>query len=149
MGCIIHNCAHKWLYTIKRIIQQAALWLGHTIYNPSLLEERQNSSQSLSLMKMSPSSEAASYAATLELPNILCNPKVHCRVHKSPPLVPTLGQINPVHTIPSYLRSILILSTTYVLVFLVVSFLLAFPPITYMHSSSPHSCYMPCPSHPP
>jgi hypothetical protein len=31
----------------------------------------------------------------------------------------------------------------------VVSFLLAFSPISYMQSSSPHSCYMPCPSHPP
>jgi hypothetical protein len=34
------------------------------------------------------------------------------------------------------------------LVLLEVSFLLAFPPISYMHSSSPHSCYMPCPSPP-
>jgi hypothetical protein len=41
------------------------------------------------------------------------------------------------------------LSTDYVLVFLVVSFLLAFPPISFMHSSSPHSCYMPYLSHPP
>jgi hypothetical protein len=32
---------------------------------------------------------------------------------------------------------------------LVVSFLPAFPPKSYMHSSSPHSCYMPCQSHPP
>jgi hypothetical protein len=31
----------------------------------------------------------------------------------------------------------------------VVSFLLAFPPISYTHSSSPHACYMPCPSHLP
>jgi hypothetical protein len=35
------------------------------------------------------------------------------------------------------------------LVFLVVSFLLAFPPIIYMRSSSLHSCYMARPSHPP
>jgi hypothetical protein len=33
--------------------------------------------------------------------------------------------------------------------FLVVSFLLAFPPKSYMHSFSPHSCYMPCPSQSP
>jgi hypothetical protein len=34
-------------------------------------------------------------------------------------------------------------------VFLVVSFLLAFPPTSYTRSSSPHSCYMPRRSHPP
>jgi hypothetical protein len=31
----------------------------------------------------------------------------------------------------------------------VVSFLLTFPLISCMHSSSPQSCYMPCPSHSP
>jgi hypothetical protein len=37
-------------------------------------------------------------------------------------------------------RSILILSTTYILVFLVISFFLVFPSITNMHASPPHSC---------
>jgi hypothetical protein len=54
-----------------------------------------------------------------------------------------------VSSIQPSLRSILILSTPYVLVFPVVSFLLAFPPVSYMYSSSPHVCYMPRPFHPP
>jgi hypothetical protein len=62
-------------------------------------------------MELSPSSEVAGQAATQELPSNLCNPKVHCLFHKNLPLVPILSQINPVHTTPSYLRSILILST--------------------------------------
>jgi hypothetical protein len=69
----------------------------------------------------------------------------HCTSLKSPPLVPILSQIDPVHAIPLYLSNIYF---NIVSIFLVVSFLLASPSISYMHSSSPHSCYMPCPSHP-
>jgi hypothetical protein len=65
----------------------------------------------ISLMELSPSGGAANSAAIQELPRILWNPKVHYRVHKSPPLDPILGNINPIHTIPSYLSSILILFT--------------------------------------
>jgi hypothetical protein len=42
---------------------------------------------------------------------------------------------------------ILIYPPTYVFVFLVVSFLLVCPPLSYTQSSSSHQCYMPCPSH--
>jgi hypothetical protein len=56
--------------------------------------------------ELSLSSEAAICAATQELTRILRNSKVYYRVHKSHPLVSILTQINPIHTIPSYLSKI-------------------------------------------
>jgi hypothetical protein len=50
--------------------------------------------------------EAAGRLATEELPKIFCNPKVHYRVHKTPPLFPMLNRMNPVHTTPSYFSKI-------------------------------------------
>jgi hypothetical protein len=58
------------------------------------------------LMVLSPSWAAANCAATQELPSILWNPKVQYRVHKSPPLLPVLSHMNPIHAIPSYLSKI-------------------------------------------
>jgi hypothetical protein len=54
-------------------------------------------------MELSPSSQAANCAATQELPSILRNPKVHYSVHKSPPLVRLLSQIDLAHTTQYYL----------------------------------------------
>jgi hypothetical protein len=57
-------------------------------------------------MKLSPSWEAMSCAATKNLSSILWKPKIYYRISKSLPLVPNLGQTNPVHAILYYLSNI-------------------------------------------
>jgi hypothetical protein len=46
-------------------------------------------------MELIPSQETASCADTQDLPIILRYPKVYYRVPMSPPLVPSLNQIDP------------------------------------------------------
>jgi hypothetical protein len=78
-------------------------------------------------MELSPSREAASCAATQELPSIFMEPIGSYSVHKSPPLFPILSQINLIHTIPSYLSKI---HFNIVHPPMSWSSLLAFPPIS-------------------
>jgi hypothetical protein len=70
----IHNCNATWRHTnLTNSTEQSPFW------------------------------EANSSLAGQEIPRILWNPKFNYRVHKRPPPVPILGQINPIHVSPSHL----------------------------------------------
>jgi len=54
-------------------------------------------------MEQSPSQEGSGLSASQDIPHIFWYPRVHQCFHKNSPLFPTLGQMNPVHSLPSYL----------------------------------------------
>ena len=88
------------------------------------------------------SRQAKSFSASEASPRVVWNPRVHYRVHKSPPLLPFLSQINPHH-----IRYILTLSASKHR-YSKLSPFSDFPtkiPYTFLSLA----CHMPRPSYPP
>jgi hypothetical protein len=80
-------------------------------------------------MELRPACENASRSATQEFTNNLWSPKIYYHFHKSLLLVPIQSQNNLLHNIQSYFSKYHFnIIPIYVLAFLIVYILLAFPP---------------------
>ena len=95
--------------TCKNELRLCSGWTEN--WRPSLHKAKLHHTHSLThslthSMKQTPSWEANRFSASQEIPCNLCKQKVHYRIHKCPPPVPILSQLDPVHTPTSHFLKI-------------------------------------------
>jgi len=94
-------------------------------------------------MERGPFRDATRSSDGHEIPRVLWNSKVHCRVLNSPPFVPTLNQINPSQLLLSYSRKILInITFPFMLGLEAVSLRQIFQPNPHLIITANHKCLL-------
>jgi hypothetical protein len=100
-------------------------------------------------MEVSPSWEANSQSANQKISRHLWNLNVRHRIHKRPPLVPSVSVMNPVHFPPHYYFNIYLNHLIYAKVLEVIIFLSIFWRKMCWISHLLHACFMPHQTRPP
>jgi len=99
-------------------------------------EQRWSSVEVTNTMEQNAPWEANSSSASQEIPHILRKLKVHYHIYESPPLLPVMSQINPIHAPSPISWKFIFLSPIYVWVIQVLFFPQVFSLEPCMHLSS-------------
>jgi hypothetical protein len=86
-------------------------------------------------------------SASQEIRRFLWNPKVHYRVHNSPPTVPTLIQMNTIHTLQTYFTKIHLILSSHVSLGLPSGLLPSGSPTKILHAFLIAPMHATCPAH--